>query len=265
MLCPWNVSADDHILNENDFFLYANEWCRVLQVEQDFLFSAGDEGFCLEAPESASSPCRRGRQCTGAPEPAADPSAALSAGACRDRRPLCSAQAAQIPAFWNELWAWSRIAPVLINKQQQRCAPARPQAHRIFPLIPACSAAPARPTGGRGAPAACPPAWLPVGRHGLARPAGSRTAITISPSPCAHNTRGVPGAERCPGRGCCLATGDPARRGGRRCARSLRGARGDSLGNGLRFLLPLNLRGYGSQVPSEETVSKKRERLKNKI
>lgn len=37
------------------------------------------------------------------------------------------------------------------------------------------------------------------------------------------------------------------------------------MGSGLSFLLPLNLRGYGSQVPAEETVSRKRGRLKSKI
>lgn len=105
----------------------------------------------------------------------------------------------------------------------------RPQARRALDF--SCSSRPAalRRHGPQEAagplPRALQPGYLLEGRAMPGCP-GSRTEITVSPSPCAQSTYGISGAEHCPGRGCCLATGDPSGRGGRHCLLSLRGAGG---------------------------------------
>lgn len=136
----------------------------------------------------------------------------------------------------------------------------RPQAHGAPAVCRSCRPAALRRQGPEEAAGlllgALQPGYLLEGRAVPGWP-GSRTTITDSPSSCAYSTFGVSGAKHCPGRGCCLATGDPAGRGGR-CCLSVQGAGRDSFGNGLLLplLLPLNLHGYVSEVPAEETVSK---------
>lgn len=85
----------------------------------------------MEAPESARGPCRRARQCPGAPELAADPSAALSAkDLCVPRRQ----RRLQRSEMSCEPHRGSR--PFSSISSSSAAHRPRPQAHRIFPAHP---------------------------------------------------------------------------------------------------------------------------------